>query len=86
MFDKFLEIKSVGSYQKKVIIKANKTVDNNDIWSALNIKKYKIVNMDYNKKNNIFSLIILVEGPKKMINKIPRRLVQTEWVESFVME
>lgn len=86
VIDKFLEIKGIGSYQKKIIIKANKNINNNDIWSALNIKKYKIVNMDYNKKNNIFSFIILVEGQKNMLNRIPRNLIQKEWIESFVIE
>ena len=84
--DKLLEIKSVGSYQKKVIIRSNKSIDNNDIWSVLNIRKYKIVNMDYNKKNNIFSFTILVEGSKSLINRIPGNLVRTDWIESFVME
>lgn len=86
VIDKLLEIKSIGSYQKKMVIRANRKIDSNDIYPVLNTKKYKIVNMDFNRKTNIFCLTILVEGTKNCINRIPSSLVTTDWVESFTME
>jgi putative Mg2+ transporter-C (MgtC) family protein len=84
--DKTLEKKGIGSYQKKLEIVANKKITGEDIFDVVGTKRYKIVNMNVDRKSNKFSITLLVEGSKANINRIPGILSKTEWVESYKME
>lgn len=84
--DRYLEEKSIGSYQKKLSIVTNKNIKTEEISSALETKKYKIISIDINKVSNKFSITLLVEGTKVDINQIPKKLFKADWVESFKIE
>ena len=84
--DKIFEKKNLGSYQKKLNIVANREIIKDDFRSILGIKRYKVVSVDVNKKTNLFSFTILIEGTKSSINHIPDILHNIEWIDSFSME
>lgn len=87
-FDKFLEKKGNGSYQKKLIISVNRIIDEKEIKSQLSIaiKKHKMIGMEMDKKNNRFSITYLIEGTEEDINKIYKKLFEMEWFESCKIE
>lgn len=84
--DRYLEEKGIGSYQKKISIVTNKNIRTEEISSALETKKYKIISIDIDKVSNKFSIMLLVEGTKVDINQIPKKLFKADWVESFKIE
>lgn len=86
LVDRYFETKGIGSYQKKIIITANKSINNEELASALGTKKHKMVSMDINKKDNRISMTLFVEGSKKEINELPQRLFKKDWVGSFKIE
>ena len=86
LIDKNLERRGVGTYQKKLVIIANKNIRTEDLTSMLKIDSRKIVNIDINKKSNQYTITMLLEGTKEDINEIPKKLFKAEWIESFKLE
>ncbi|MBU2497052.1 MAG: MgtC/SapB family protein [Nanoarchaeota archaeon] len=89
VIDNYMEIKGLGSYQKKITISADHVINKEDLISILGTKKYKILSMEKNTKTNQFSMILFVAGSKKNINEIPKRLhgkYGKEWKGSFKIE
>lgn len=86
LVDRYFETKGIGSYQKKIIITASKSINNEELMSVLGTKKHKMVSMDINKKDNRISMTVFVEGSKKEINELPQRLFKKDWVDSFKIE
>jgi putative Mg2+ transporter-C (MgtC) family protein len=83
--DKELERRGIGSYQRKLHITATRPFDGEELKSIINIK-FKIHNIDVNKKNKQYSLLLSVEGSKTEMNQLPKRLSKIEWIECFSIE
>ncbi len=86
LFDRHLEIKGIGSYQKKIHISTNKVINEREIRALIGAAKCRLMSMEIDKKNNKLHLTYLVEGLKEEINKIPNRLFQKDWFDSFRIE
>ena len=88
LFDRHLEKKGVGSYQKKIIIHTKKIVDEKEITNQLLVHtdKYKLIHIKADKINNMLSLTYLIEGTKQEINKIPKLLYEKDWFASCEVE
>lgn len=86
LIDRALEMRGIGSYQRRVAIFSKKVISAKEIEDVLETKHYKIVSMEINKKTKVFSITVFVEGTKEHINMVPKRLYKTDWVESFRME
>lgn len=88
IFDKYLENRGIGSYQKKMIINTNKIVPEKDIDSliAIGSVKLKKTSIELNKRDNTLTIIYLIEGKKEDINSIPQRLYEKSWFASFKVE
>lgn len=88
LVDNHLEKKGMGTYQKKIIIRSGKLINIHEIDELLLLysKKYKMIKMEIDKKNNKCSIEYLVEGTKETINKIPKKLFEKDWFESFTAE
>jgi putative Mg2+ transporter-C (MgtC) family protein len=84
--DRLLEMKGIGSYQKKIVIVTNKIIDETEIESVINPKKSKVLSIEVNKPNNKINFSYLIEGTKDEINDIPKKLYKKEWFESFKVE
>jgi len=85
IIDKYLEHKGIGSYQKKLSIVLNKNIHSYDLNKILRIK-YKILGIDIDKRLNNYTLNLLVEGNKRNINQIPKKLLIIKEVDSFKIE
>lgn len=88
-FDKLFEKKGIGYYQKRLIINANKIIDETEIKNQLlsiGSKRLKFISMDVDKKNSRISLTYLIEGTSEDIYKIPKALFINDWFESCKIE
>ncbi len=89
MFDRHLELRGVGSYQRRLTIKANRMVTNKEIDSILafnKVKKFKMMNIEVDKKEKTVSMTYLVEGTKDHINHLAKKLYEHDWFESMKCE
>ncbi len=88
LFDRYLESRGIGSYQKKIIVHANAMVPEKEISSLLLLttKKFKLISTEFDKKNSRLALTYLIEGIKEFLNKIPKALWGKEWFESCKVE
>ncbi len=83
--DQILAKKGIGSYQQKIVVCTNKIIDENEIIKVLKengVKKYKLINLEINKKKGGLSSTFLIEGSKERIKKIHKALLNIEWFES----
>ncbi|MFC1786526.1 MgtC/SapB family protein [Halobacteriota archaeon] len=85
LFDQILAKKGIGSYQQKIVVCTNKIIDEGEIIKVLKengVKKYKLMNLEINKKKGGLSSTFLIEGSKERIKKIHKALLTIEWFES----
>jgi len=88
IYDRQMEEKGVGMYQKRLNISTNRIISEKEIRQILLLetKKHKLVSVYVDKKNNRLTYEYLIEGTKEHLNKIPRRLFEEEWFESCKIE
>jgi len=88
LFDRYLEIKGIGSYQKKLTIVTNKLVNDKDINKHLSMytKKHKILSAEIKKSDKEMHLTYLVEGSRESLNKLASYLYQEDWLKSTKVE
>jgi putative Mg2+ transporter-C (MgtC) family protein len=88
LMDKYFEFRGIGSYQRKLVIKVNRMVADKEVQNILLIKtkKYKLISMDLNKKENEITFSYMVEGRKETIKQLPRLLWDKEWVSGCKFE
>jgi len=84
--DRYFQLRGIGSYQKKLILTANRNIKTEDLESLLSNRNYKIEEIDVNKKTGIHTIVMHVEGSKEYMNDVPKKLFKTDWVESFRIE
>ena len=63
--DNILAKKGIGSYQQKIVVSTNKIIDEIEIIKVLKengVKKYKLMNLEINKKKGGISSTFLIEG------------------------
>jgi len=83
--DNILAKKGIGSYQQKIVVSTNKIIDEGEIIKVLKengVKKYKLMNLEINKKKGGISSTFLIDGSKEKIKKIHKALLTVEWFES----
>jgi len=81
--DKILEIKGIGTYQKKIIIVTNRMVDEKEIRKNFDVKKCKIQDLVINKKENKLIVSYIVKGSREELIPIPANLYNKPWFESM---
>ena len=88
LFDKYLEKRGIGSYQRKLSIVTNTIINEKDIITRLLIytKKHKILSAEVKKESNEMHLHYLVEGGRENLNKMVRSLFKEEWIKSAKIE
>jgi putative Mg2+ transporter-C (MgtC) family protein len=85
-YDKHLEKKGMGTYQKRIIISTNGIVEEKDVRKIVGIRKCKLIHMHIEKKESRMHLSYLVEGGKEEIEQIPGRLIKEQWFDSCKLE
>ncbi|MBI5066192.1 MgtC/SapB family protein [Candidatus Woesearchaeota archaeon] len=84
--DSKLKFRGIGSYQKKIIITANKNVKDKELTEVLGTDKYTISSLDVNRKDSKIVITLQFEGNIEEVNRIPHNLFKEEWVDSFKIE
>lgn len=85
IFDKYLEGRGVGSYQKKLTIVASsvlkeKTIKNNVLGAYTT--RNTLLNVELNKPEGEMKLIYLIQGTRENINNLIAELYKQEWLKS----
>ena len=83
-----LEVRGIGSYQKKIVVNARITINEKEIRQQLllHVKKHKLISVNVDKHNNKSSFTYVIEGTKEDINKLANKLFDKEWFESMRVE
>ncbi|MDF1533642.1 MAG: MgtC/SapB family protein [Methanosarcinaceae archaeon] len=85
LFDTLFEKRGIGFYQKRLIVITNRIIEVQEIKNQLlfiHIKRYNVINLDVDKKNNNISVTFLIEGTAENIHKIPKILYGNSWFDS----
>jgi len=88
LFDRWLETRGIGSYERKIVITTNRVVSQKEIRTLLvqSTRKYKLISLEIDKTNNKLSFSYLIQGRKEAINSIPEKLYEKEWFHSCQVE
>ncbi|MBN2251980.1 MAG: MgtC/SapB family protein [Candidatus Altiarchaeota archaeon] len=81
-YDRALERRGVGSYQKKVAVSANRIMDEREIRKALGAGKCKLISIQADKVNDMLQATYLIAGGREDIDEIPKKLMPLEWFAS----
>lgn len=83
-FDRYYEMRGIGSYQKKIIVNTNKIVDEGLVASEVSTAahKAKLIVSEIDKETKQMSLTFLLEGTKEEMNELPKKLYKKEWFSS----
>ncbi|MCL7411280.1 MAG: MgtC/SapB family protein [Methanosarcinaceae archaeon] len=85
LFDTLFEKRGIGFYQKRLVVITNRIIEVQEIKNQLlfiYIKRYNVINLDVDKKNNNISVTFLIEGTAENIHKIPQILYGNSWFDS----
>lgn len=88
LFDKHLEKKSIGTYQRKITIVANKSFNEKKIKDYLlaYTSHSKILHSEVDKEKNEVHLTYLIEGSRENINQMIGELYKESWFKSAKVE
>ncbi|MBI4439893.1 MgtC/SapB family protein [Candidatus Woesearchaeota archaeon] len=80
-FDRYFERHGIGLYQKRLEIGTSKIINEKDVKGLLltNTRKFKLMSVDINKKDNQMKFVFLIEGMRDDINRIPQKFYEKEW-------
>ncbi len=83
IIDRYLAEKGIGSYQRRLLLRTNKLVNEKEIRKIIltEAKKNKLISVEVDKSNSKLTIEYLIEGSKQHINKIPKRLYNEEWFD-----
>ncbi len=87
LYDKHLEKRGMGSYQRKMVITTNK-ISEKELKEIIiqNSHKSKLICLDVDKKNSMLVFTYQIEGTKDEINRIPKALYAKDWFLSCRVE
>lgn len=81
--DRILEVKGIGTYQKKIMIVTNRIIDEKEIRKNFGVKKCKIDHLVIDKKENRLIVTYIVKGSKEELLPIPSNLYNKPWFDSM---
>lgn len=86
--DRYLESRGIGSYQRKLIIKTNRLVQEKEIRNIIlaHIRKYKLISVEVDKAETTMTMTYIIEGGKREINRIPNAFYKMEWLSFCKLE
>lgn len=84
--DKILELKGIGSYQRKITISTKEIIDKDRIIALLSPYKWKLLSAQIDKKNKNMNFVYLISCPRSYIGKLSSNLIKTGWIKEFKIE
>ena len=86
--DRGLSDHGIGSYQRRVVITANRFIDESEVDTlmARATRMHKLVAIGHDRARQVLTLTYLTEGTKDAMTKLPNTLAECEWFESCTVE
>ncbi len=84
--EKYLEIKSIGAYQKKLTLNTTALVPTADLEKIFAGREHKLLSIEVNKKEDKMTAVFYVEGTKQELNTLSRELLHQPWFGSCKVE
>ena len=84
--DKYLEVKSIGAYQKKITLMTTSLVPTADLEKIFAGREHKLLSIEVNKKEDKMTAVFYVEGTKLELNTLSRDLLHQPWFGSCKVE
>ncbi len=84
--DEILEIKGIGTYQKRIIVVTNKIIDEKEVRKNFDVNKCEMDHITINKKENKMIINYILKGKKEDLLPIPLALYGKPWFESMRIE
>ncbi len=81
--DRILEVKGIGTYQKRITIVTNRMVDEKEIRKNFDVSKCQIDHMIINKRENKLIVNYIVKGSREELLPIPANLYNKPWFDSM---
>ena len=86
MVDKYLEERSIGVYERKIIIITNRIIPSSEFEKVFAGNKHRLLSIEVNKADQKMTATFRVEGLKTAINHIPKELLAQSWFVSCKVE
>ena len=87
IIDNYLEKRSIGAYQKKIIITTNKLIPTSEFDRLFsNAHKHNMLGIEVNKTEEKMVVTFVIEGTKADINHLAKELVGQPWFSSCKVE
>jgi len=86
LFDNFLEMSGIGTYQRKIIIHTKKIVEKDDVVDLFENHKWKLVSFEVDKTKKKSKISYFINVPRSYVNDLKERLEKKSWVEGFRIE
>ena len=84
--EKYLEIKSIGAYQKKLTLTTTSLVSTADLEKVFAGREHRLLSIEVNKKEDRMIVVFYVEGTKQELNTLSRDLLHQPWFGSCKVE
>jgi uncharacterized membrane protein YhiD involved in acid resistance len=88
LVDQSLSRHGIGSYQRRVVITANRVIDESEVDAlmARTTQMHKLVAIGHDKARHVLTLTYLTEGTKDAMTALPNTLAECEWFDSCTVE
>ncbi len=89
VFDRYMEIKGLGSYRSKLTINTNRNVDEKEIrefLKGIGVKRTKLISLSIEQIPKKNSFIYFIEGDLEKVKEIPEKALKNKWINSFKIE
>jgi uncharacterized membrane protein YhiD involved in acid resistance len=88
LVDQGLSHHGIGSYQRRVVIAANRLVDESEVDAVMSraTRVHKLVALDLHRAQHTLTLTYLTEGTKDAMTALPATLAERDWFDSCTVE
>lgn len=87
-FDKYLEHHSIGSYQRKLILRTSTTIGERQLQQYLDkhTKSHRTMSVEVDKEKGSMAITYLVSGSRKELNAMLQAMFKEPWLHSGKVE
>ncbi len=84
--DRALELKGIGSYQRKVTLQTNVIIDRREVINIFKPYKWKLLSSETDKTRKKMCITYLISCPRNYVGPLTSKLVKLNWVKEFRIE
>ncbi|MBN1648342.1 MAG: MgtC/SapB family protein [Spirochaetales bacterium] len=84
--DRIFEVHGLGLYQKKITLILRKQYTKTEIKTLVGARKYKTLNIHFNKADDRYTFVLIIEGKKQYLDGLPQILSGHPDITEFNLE